>query len=83
MKGLQTHKLDNKAPQSYKEAIARNGIKYKLVPAGNHRRNQAERAIQTFKAHFIAIFAGVNNKFPISLWCYLLEPTELTHNLLL
>jgi len=52
------------------------------VPPGNHRCNQAERAIQTFKAHFIAILAGVNDKFPLSLWCHLLEPTELTLNLL-
>jgi len=51
-------------------------------PPGNHRRNQAERAIQTFKAHFIAILAGVDDKFLLSLWCHLLEPTELTLNLL-
>jgi hypothetical protein len=51
-------------------------------PPGNHRRNQAECAIQTFKAHFILILAGVNNKFPLSLWCHLLQPTELTLNLL-
>jgi hypothetical protein len=55
---------------------------YELVPWGQHRRNQAERAIQTFKAHFIFILAGIDNKFPLSLWCHLLEPTELTLNLL-
>jgi hypothetical protein len=32
--------------------------------------------------HFILILAGVNDKFPFSLWCHLLEPTELTLNLL-
>jgi hypothetical protein len=53
-----------------------------LVPPGNHRRNQAEHAIQTFKAHFISILAGVDDKFPLSLWCHLLEPMELTLNLL-
>ncbi len=57
-------------------------MEYELVPPGNHQRNQAERAIQTFKAHFISILAGVDNRFPLSLWCYLLEPTELTLNLL-
>ncbi len=55
---------------------------YKLVPPGQHRQNQAERAIQTFKAHLISILAGVNNKFPLSLWCHLLKPMELTLNLL-
>jgi hypothetical protein len=57
-------------------------MQYKLPPPGNHCRNQAERAIQTFKAHFILILAGIDNKFPLSLWCHLLKPTELTLNLL-
>jgi hypothetical protein len=55
---------------------------YKLVPPGQHRHNQAERAIQTFQAHFISILASIDNKFPLSLWCHLLKPTELTLNLL-
>ncbi len=49
---------------------------------GNHQRNQAECAIQMFKARLILILAGVGNKFPLSLWCHLLEPTNLTLNLL-
>ena len=57
-------------------------MKYKLVPPENHQQNLAEREIQTFKAHFIAILAGIGDKFPLSMWCYLLEPTELTLNLL-
>ena len=65
-----------------KECIRENNMEYELVPPGQHRRNQAERAIQTFKAHFISILAGVDDKFPLSLWCHLLEPTELTLNLL-
>jgi hypothetical protein len=59
-----------------------NDINYKLVPPGQHRQNQAEWAIQTFKAHFISILAGVDDKFCLSLWCHLLKPTELTLNLL-
>ncbi len=65
-----------------KACIQGNGITYELVPPGQHRRNQAERAIQTFKSHFISILAGVDDKFPLSLWCHLLEPAELTLNLL-
>jgi len=67
--GLREHKLDNEASDAFKECITRNG-------------NQADRAIQTFKVHFISILAGVNDKFPLSLWCQLLEPAELTLNLL-
>ncbi len=65
-----------------KACIKENGMDYELVPPGQHRRNQAEQAIQTFKAHFISILAGVNNKFPLLLWCHLLKPAELTLNLL-
>ncbi len=80
--GLKKHILDNEASKAFKDKIRDNGMEYELVPPGNHRRNQAERAIQTFKAHFISILAGVDDKFPLSLWCHLLEPAELTLNLL-
>ena len=65
-----------------KACIQGNGMTYELVPPGKHRRNQAEMGIQTFKSHFISMLAGVDDKFPLSLWCHLLEPTELTLNLL-
>jgi hypothetical protein len=42
----------------------------------------AERAIQTFKIHFVAILSGVDDRFPLSLWCYLVRPAKLTVNLL-
>ena len=47
-----------------------------------HRRNAAEQAIRTFKAHFIAILAGVAPDFPLHLWDLLLPQTEMTLNLL-
>ncbi len=81
--GLKKHILDNEASKAFKAKIKEHEMEYELVPPGNHRPNQAKRAIQTFKAHFISILAGVDNQFPLSLWCYLLEPTELTLNLLL
>ncbi len=82
--GLELRKqvLDNKCSAVMKACIKENGMDYTLVPPGQHRHNQAERAIQTIKAHFISILAGINDKFPLSLWCHLLEPTELTLNLL-
>ena len=36
----------------------------------------------TFKAHFIAILAGLPASFPIRLWCELLPQAELTLNML-
>ena len=47
-----------------------------------HRRNAAERSIWTFKAHFLAILAGVAPDFPRHLWTLLLPQTEITLNLL-
>jgi hypothetical protein len=61
-----------------KACIQGNAMTYELVPPGQHRRNQAERAIQTFKSHFISILTGIHDKFPLSLWCHLLEPNR-TH----
>ncbi len=80
--GLKKHILNNEASKVFKAKIKENKMEYELVPLGNHRWNQAERVIQTFKAHFISILAGVDNQFPLSLWCYLLEPTEVILNLL-
>ncbi len=52
-----THILDNEASTEYKREIQKN-CTIQLVPPDNHRRNLAERAIQTFKSHFKAILAG-------------------------
>ncbi len=76
-----THILDNEASVELKEAIKKN-CTIQLVPPDNHRRNLAERAIQTFKNHFKAILAGVDNSFPMRLWDKLLPQTVLTFNLL-
>ncbi len=53
-----------------------------LAEPDNHRANAAERAIQTFKNHFIAGLATVDPTFPLQLWCYLLTQAKLTLNLL-
>ncbi|KAL7483890.1 hypothetical protein ACHAW6_009530 [Cyclotella cf. meneghiniana] len=76
------HMLDNKAPEELKRTIREGGCMVELTPADIHRRNAAERAIQTFKSHFIAILARVDNSFPIHQWDELLPQTILTLNLL-
>jgi hypothetical protein len=58
------------------------GVTYQLVPPDMHRRNAAERAIRTFKAHFLGILTGVSGDFPRHLWDLLLTQAELTLNLL-
>ncbi len=64
-----------------KTEVAKN-CTIQLVPPDNHRRNLAERAIQTFKNHFKAILAGVDDSFPMRLWGKLLPQTVLMLNLL-
>ena len=76
-----THILDNEASTELKDEIQKN-CDIQLVPPDNHRRNLAERAIQTFKCHFKAVLAGVDDSFPMRLWDKLLPQTVLTLNLL-
>ncbi len=76
-----THILDNKVSEAYKAEIKKN-CTIQLVLPGNHQQNLAERAIQTFKNHFKAIIAGVDNNFSMNLWDRLLPQTVLTVNLL-
>ncbi len=76
-----THLLDNEISAELKAEIKKN-CTIQLVPPGNHRQNLAESAIQTFKCHFKAIMAGVDENFPMQLWDKLLPQTVLTLNLL-
>ena len=76
-----THLMDNEASAELKAEIRKN-CTIQLVTPDNHRRNLAERAIQTFKCHFKAILAGVDESFPMQLWDKLLPQTILTLNLL-
>eukprot|EP00804_Cyclotella_cryptica_P006176 CCRYP_015258-RA/>CCRYP_015258-RA protein AED:0.58 eAED:0.58 QI:0/0/0/0.5/1/1/2/0/438 len=59
--------LNNEASAAYKQAIRDSGMTYQLVPPDNHRRNLAEKAIQTWKDHFIAALSGTAEKFPLQL----------------
>jgi hypothetical protein len=52
------------------------------VPPHIHQRNAAERAIRTFKNHFIAGLCSTNPDFPLRLWDKLLPQAETTLNLL-
>ena len=50
--------LDNEVSYEFNKTIINDwGATYQLVPPNVHIQNIAERAIRTFKAHFIAILA--------------------------
>ena len=74
--------LDNECAGDLKLSILKNNQKYELVPPHQHRRNAAERAIRTFKNHFLAGLASCDHNFPIAEWDRLLPQCEMTLNLL-
>lgn len=58
-------------------------VYFQLVPPHDHHRNPAKHAIQMWKKkHFIAGLCGVDPKFPMNLWCFLLKHCNITLNLL-
>jgi hypothetical protein len=78
----QLQRLDNEASNLLKTFITTAGIDFQLAPPGIHRRNAAERAIRTFKNHFIAGLSSTDRHFPIYLWDKLLPQATITLNLL-
>ena len=74
--------LDNEASRAIKRAITSSGATFQLVEPHNHRVNAAERAIRTFKNHFIAGLCSTDPSFPVYLWDELVPQALLTLNLL-
>ena len=75
-------RLDNQISKTLRNVLTKANITIDLTPVGQHRRNKAERAIRTFKNHFIATLAGVNPECPLELWPDFLEQIEFTLNLM-
>ena len=76
------HTLDNEVSSILRDYLRSEDVEYQLVPPHIHQRNASERAICTFKNHFIAGLASTDPNFPLSNWCRLLPQAELTLNLL-
>jgi hypothetical protein len=79
---IQFQVLDNEAPKRLQLHFRASHITYECVPPYNKRANEAERAIQTFKRHFITILAGTHPSFPINFWHELIPQAELTLNMM-
>lgn len=75
-------KLDNEASRCLKQHIEEQDIQLQLVPPRSHRANAAERAIRTFKNHFIATLCSTDKLFPMNLWDQLVPQAEITLNIL-
>jgi hypothetical protein len=76
-------RLDNEASRALQTFMDVENIDFQLAPPQVHRRNAAERAIHTFKNHFIAGLCLTNRDFPLNLWDKLLPQHLVTLNLLL
>ena len=74
--------LDNECSAKFKDTLQHHEINFELVPPHQHRRNAAERAIRTFKNHFLAGLATCDPDFPLREWDRLTTQAELTLNLL-
>ena len=76
------HILDDECSKEFKTAILDNEMTYQLVPPHDHRHHAAEKAIQVFKDHFMAMLCGIDYIFPMRRWCSLLLHAVVQLNML-
>ena len=74
--------MDNECSATLKQFMDDNNVQLQTTPAGIHRRNSAERAIQTFKNHLISGLCSTDPNFPLHLWDKLIPQSLITLNLL-
>jgi polyhydroxyalkanoate synthesis regulator phasin len=74
--------MDNQATRPIKEYLKKENAKWQFVEPHNHRINAAERAIQTFKNHFISGLCSTDRDWPLQLWDQLTPKALITLNLL-
>ena len=58
-------RIDNECPKALKRFSRSNNIDFQLYPPNDHRTNQAEKAINTWKCHFLAGLSGVDPNLPL------------------
>jgi hypothetical protein len=75
------HQLDNETSEELIKEIENKGLKYQIASPGDHQLNHVERAIQTFKNHFIAILYGTDSGFPAKQWDRLIKQAVMTLNM--
>jgi hypothetical protein len=75
------HQLDNETSTDLIREIEAKGMDYQIASPGDHRLNRAERAIQTFKNHFIAVLYGADSGFPAKQWDRLIKQAVMTLNM--
>ena len=76
------HKMDNETSHEVEKFIQGQNTRLQYTPPDMHRTNPAERAIRTWKNHFLAGIAGLPKSFPIANWCRLTKQCDATLNML-
>ena len=74
--------IDNVSSKAIETYLEEAKIGLQLVEPHNHRVNAAERAIQTFKNHFIAGLSTCDAAFLTALWSRLVRQGQDTLNML-
>ena len=72
--------MDNHCSKKVQEFISKNNTDIQLVNQDYHRVNVAERAIQTWKNHWIAGMGTLDPNCPMQLWCRFLEQGQGTRH---
>ena len=73
---------ENQATTLTKAFLKKEGCKWQFVEPNNHCINAAERAIQTFKNHFISGLSSTDKHWPLQLWDHLTKQATTTLNIL-
>jgi hypothetical protein len=76
------HKMDNKTSHEVEQFIQGQQTRLQYTPPDMHCTNPAERAIRTWKNHFLAGIASLPKSFPIANWCCLTKQCNATLNML-
>ena len=74
--------MDNETLEVLKSFNTEHNTTYQLVPPYTHRRNAAERAMQTWKNHFVASLCTTDENFPLHLWDRLITQVNMTLTML-
>ena len=73
-------RLDNETSAPLESFATDNNITIQYCPPHTHRSLKAERAIRTFKNHFIATLCTAAPDFPLTLWDDMLPQMEICLN---
>ena len=73
---------DNECTRAVQNYITSQNVDCQLMEHDNHRVTATERAIQTFKNHFIPRLCSTDRDWPMQLWHTMTEQALITLNLL-